>query len=247
MISRFVTSSDFCEATPTKSCHPVTCPDQCSKHGTCDKGVCKCYSGFYGENCATAKHEILFGRTKTYDGYIFGNQINTYQMFIGDEGVGKYDLHINIAKTSSLGKLHLYVYGGLEYIVPDVTHIDVLRQQFPYQNLEDTDTRTLYINELSRVNNTHITLVVLNTVDVESEYTISISSDVSGAKYNSTLVSSVLIFTGMTLLAIALAVIGVLQFISDVNFYRSIKNYRIDDSVLDDEEDELQQQEYNSN
>jgi hypothetical protein len=56
-----------------------------------------------------------------------------------------------------------------------------LVEQFKYQVLEDDAVKYINLNELSRFNNTRVTVLVLNTVDTETIYNLEITSQVSGS------------------------------------------------------------------
>jgi hypothetical protein len=53
-------------------------------------------------------------------------------------------------------------------------------QQFKYKVLEDDIVKYIDLNEINRVNNTKLTIVILNTVDTEVKYNLIISTQVSG-------------------------------------------------------------------
>lgn len=229
-VKQFVTTLSLCN--DTQCAQQGKCPDSCSKRGKCENGVCKCNRGFQGENCSIAKHDVIIGRTKTFQGYIFGNDMNVYHLSVPQRQTTLFDLHLRIAKKSESGKLHLYVHGGTEFVKPNEVDVSSIRRLFLYQSLEDTDSRTLYLNELSRSNNTHLTVLVLNTVDVECDYSLDLSTDISGKRYDTALAGSIFLFCTMTVFAIVLAVVLVGQYQADKKYYR-YKPYATGERLLD--------------
>jgi hypothetical protein len=144
--------------------------------------------------------------------------MHIYQLFLGDNGVGKVDVQITLKKLEKQGKLHLYMNAAKQFLTPDSSDIEAMRKQFGFNNLEDVDVKVLAVNEIQRENSSHITLVVYNTVDSESSYTLYISSDVSGAKLLGTTLVSILMMSFTGIVMILLFVYGIFQYVRDQKF-----------------------------
>lgn len=96
----------------------VQCPNDCSKNGKCENGKCKCNEGYSSDDCSVYQREFSFGSTLRLSAYIYGNNFVLYQLTL-PESSGYYDLIISLEQKSKLGKLHVYVNAGNEFIQPN--------------------------------------------------------------------------------------------------------------------------------
>jgi hypothetical protein len=160
-----------------------------------------------------------------------------YHLFIGAHGVGAFDIQITLQKIGRQGKLHVYIQGGKSFVEPDLSDIDRMRKSFSMNNLEDVDYKTINFNELPRQNISHVTLVVYNTVDTDSEYILWIMSNVSGEKLEGKLIISIA-FLILTIVAMsALSVYGVVQYYKDQKTLRQLK-FEAEAEVLSEEQED---------
>ncbi|KAL0480889.1 SCPL47 [Acrasis kona] len=224
LLSRFINSTNGLMCLPNDvKCLAAknNCPNECSGHGKCVEGTCQCFIGYSQEDCSSYVNNILFGSSVSFSGYTFGRQMHTYQLHVGRGGIGSFDVTVKLTKKTNQGKLHLYLHGGDSYIYPNSSSRDALVGQFEYHNLEDVNEKVLVGREQRRNNATHITLVVYNTVDTDSNYGMTVITSVTGNKFNGLLVVSSIVLSVTGVVAVILFVYALVQYLLDREFLKS--------------------------
>jgi len=226
VVKLFIDGDSLCSATKAGKCNTVSsCPQQCSKQGQCTAQLkCKCNSGFSGEICNEGHKQVDLGEVALYPGYIFGKQMNTYNIQIASRKTsGSYDLSVTIERSSKLAKLHMFVHTGTSSIPVNKAQSELLKQTFAYKVFEDASTYSATIRQLPLLNNTHITIVVMNTVDTEANFKLTVTTQLnSGNKYNTALIGSVFSFGALAVISVFLALIIVAQFSLDSSCLRAV-------------------------
>ncbi|EFC36560.1 predicted protein [Naegleria gruberi] len=242
MISRFLYKKSFCNYTNMESetstiecndfkidyqTNTMKCPNQCSNHGKClINSKCECELGYYGNDCSIIRNDITFGKQAIYNNnLIFGNNYHLYNLLIPfDNSIGLFDIRLILTKTSKLGKLHLYLQPNNETFLNITNNFnDNFKNIFNYYDLEDVNEKTLQISNLNR-NSTHsLTIIVLNTVDTESNYNLIVETIVSGKKLDPLLVLSIILFSFLVIVSIALFGIYIIQYYNDRKLLQNIK------------------------
>mmetsp|Transcript_3792 Transcript_3792/g.14402 ORF Transcript_3792/g.14402 Transcript_3792/m.14402 type:complete len:677 (+) Transcript_3792:22-2052(+) len=218
MIQKFVDGQSFCagQRPAGMTCATVGCPNTCSEHGTCDGTSCKCSKHYSTSDCSTYDNVLEFGRKQLFSGHIFGRDFHMYKLDIGEFGNNMFDAQLILEKQGldsglKLGKLHVYLHTGQEYLEPNPEKSIV--DQYPYRSLVDAHQAKLFVNELNRANISKLTVIVENTVDTEARYTLEIATLVSGPKPDGTMIAMISATSLLGLVMAALFVVCSLQWI----------------------------------
>jgi hypothetical protein len=127
------------------------------------------------------------------------------------------------------------MHGARKFLDPDPSDVETMRKTFSFNNLEDVDIKVMGFNDLPRENISHVTLVVYNTVDTESAYTLMITSKVSGTKLKGNLILAIAFLCMTGAAVIGLGVYAVIQYIQEQRYLRQLK-YEAEAEILDDDD-----------
>jgi len=219
LLNRFIQNSPLQENCTSEPCTPIECPNQCSGRGVCGTGsltgTCFCPAGIIGEDCNTVKTvPYQLDTTQTYTGSIYGKSPHLYYFQIdpiGNISTGNIDVQISLQKTSQTGKLLIYMSGGPSFIIPDETAPENLIAQFPYRNLEDRFYKELFVNDISRGANPTISILILNSIDIPVQYSITLRVQNSGPRVDIATLTLGILFGVGSLVSIALSVVLLIQ------------------------------------
>ena len=225
MMIRFTRGLSFCSAmntmegqAPPFSCFKATCPNQCGgsmSHGNCNQvtGLCNCAPGYSGEDCSTGAFELDFGSTalNAAQSYIYGRSYHVYYLTLRNMPP-LYTFKASLQKSSALGKAHIFLSLGNQFIAPNDSFVDILRSQYPYGNTEDVQSKLLEATT-DRYSGNLATVVVYNNVDTDLTYSLSLWAEVPGTPVDAALVVSTVLFSGLSAVSIVLLVAALVQYI----------------------------------
>jgi hypothetical protein len=216
MMARFTTNRPLAENCAKEPCTPVECPNKCSNRGSCNvDGSCTCAKEFSGEDCSViSRPGFNIGTWETQTGSMFGRTPHLINLFIPqatNSSYGTMDIQMEVKKTSTLGKLQIYVAAGYALVAPDETTLDNLAAQFPYRNLEDLITKRFEVNLLPKRGNQFITILIYNSLDIPADYQVTFGVQESGPPFDVATLAVGVAFGISTIVALGMSVFVIIQ------------------------------------
>lgn len=188
MIERFMTNGLLC----VPPCAARTaCSNNCSSHGVCSGGNCRCFNGYSGDDCSNflAPISIFPSNYREFVGLIYGKDFNVYQLSLDRPTDATISAEIILDRTSDFGAPYIFFRSeGLPFPSIDQVRNDLLQKiedhefgeinDFGYQFLNTSRERRIILApplvNILRGSPNILTLIVFNSEDFTLSYKLSI-------------------------------------------------------------------------